>query len=238
MFRFGNRAVRTVVTVAKNHGMQRGGDAMTNWLIVFSLTAGIFASQAGTQETVKLPPPRVKGTMSLEETLAKRESVRELKAPPLSWEEIGQLLWAAQGITHGDGLRTAPSAGARYPLELYVSTPAGVYRYDPRRHEVARVLSRDARGDIRRAALNQGALDAPSIFIVTAYVERTARYGERATRYVHIEAGHAAQNLLLQATASGLAAVPVGAFDDQKVHDVLTLPPDCRVVYLIPVGRK
>lgn len=212
---------------------------MTAWFFALPFLIGVASSQPGTEQVVKLPAPRLKGSMSLEEALARRQSVRELKSGALSWEQIGQLLWAAQGISHGDGLRTAPSAGARYPLEVYVSVAEGVYHYDPRRHQVTRVGSRDVRRDLRRAALDQESLDAPCVVAIAAVVERTAgRYGERALRYVHMEAGHAAQNLLLQATASGLAAVPVGAFDDRKVQQTLALPADSRVVYLIPVGRR
>lgn len=210
---------------------------MPVWLVTLPFI--LASSQAAAPEVVRLPPPRVKGTVSLEEALARRESVRGLRGAALSWDEIGQLLWAAQGITHGGGLRTAPSAGALYPLELYVSVAEGVYHYEPRRHQVTRVLAKDVRRDLRRAALDQESLEAPCVFAIAAVLERTsARYGERSSRYVHLEAGHAAQNLLLQVTASGLAAVPVGAFDDRRAQEALALPAGRRLVYLIPVGRR
>lgn len=191
-------------------------------------------------ETISLPAPAQVGRMSLEECLQGRRSVREFRSTPLGNRELGQLLWAAQGITHPDGLRTAPSAGALYPLETYVATASGLYHYEPRRHTLRRRSAQDLRPAIYRAALEQEAvLEAPAVFVLAAVHERTARkYGAtRSTRYVAIEVGHAAQNLLLEAVALGLGAVVVGAFEDAQVHEVLSLPPDHRPLYLIPVGR-
>jgi len=190
-------------------------------------------------DQISLPVPARAGRMTLEEALTRRRSVREFAPKLLSEQQLGQLLWAAQGITHGDGLRTAPSAGALYPLEIYVATPSGLFHYDPRKHQLERVLPRDVRAELRLAALEQDQVrDAGAVFVVTAVFERTARkYGPaRAPRYVHIEVGHAAQNLLLQAVALDLAAVPVGAFRDDRVRNVLSLPRDHEPLYLIPVG--
>lgn len=190
------------------------------------------------RDVVKLPAPRTTGGKPLDETLAARRSVREFAPGALTWDQIGQLLWAAQGITHDEEKRTAPSAGATYPLELYVATADGVFHYRPRGHEVTRVIARDVRRSLEEAAGGQDAVNAPAVFAFLAVSARTAaRYGERATRYVQMEAGHAAQNLLLEAVALGLAAVPVGAFDDADVHRVLGLPRDQVVLYLVPVGR-
>lgn len=178
--------------------------------------------------------------MSLEECLRRRRSVREFRSTPLGNRELGQLLWAAQGITHPDGLRTAPSAGALYPLETHVATASGLYHYEPRGHQLHRRSGRDLRRALYKAALEQEAVgEAPAVFVLAAVHERTARkYGAtRATRYVALEAGHAAQNLLLQAVALGLGAVVVGAFEDAQVQEVLALPPDHRPLYLIPVGH-
>ncbi|MDZ7269520.1 MAG: SagB/ThcOx family dehydrogenase [candidate division KSB1 bacterium] len=193
-----------------------------------------------TEELVKLPPPQQRGQVSLEQALAARRSLRTFGAAPLAWQETGQLLWAAQGVTEPrEGLRTAPSAGALYPLEIYVATAAGVFHYQPRAHQVQRVLARDCRTELSRAAWEQECVrDAPAVFILTAFAERTARkYGERSRRYVAFEAGHAAQNLLLQATALGLGAVPVGAFSDARLASVLPLAAGEQPLYLIPVGR-
>ncbi|MGE5246091.1 MAG: SagB/ThcOx family dehydrogenase [Betaproteobacteria bacterium] len=190
------------------------------------------------RDAVKLPAPQPTGGVSLNDALAARRSVREFASGPLTWGQIGQLLWAAQGVTHDDGKRTAPSAGATYPLELYVATAAGLYHYLPARHEVVRVAVQDVRPDIRRAAGAQAAVDAPALFVFAAAPARTAgRYGDRAMRYVYIETGHAAQNLLLEAAALGLAAVPVGSFTDRDMHRALGLPADQVVVYVVPVGR-
>jgi SagB-type dehydrogenase family enzyme len=189
-------------------------------------------------DAVKLPAPRTTGTLSLNDALATRRSVREFTSAALTWDEIGQLLWAAQGVTHDGGKRTAPSAGATYPLELYVATADGVFHYRPNRHEVTQVGRRDVRRDVRRAAAGQDAIDAPVLFIFAAVPARTAaRYGDRAMRYVHIEVGHAAQNLLLEAAALGLGAVPVGAFHDTELQRTLGFPSNQIGLYIVPVGH-
>lgn len=187
----------------------------------------------------KLPPPLQRGEQSLEEALATRRSVREFSNMPLTDAEISQLVWAAQGITHKDGLRTAPSAGALYPLELYVVLPSGFYHYDSDKHELNHRGAEDLRRPLHRAALAQDALiEAPVVFVIAAVYHRTsAKYGARAERYVHMEVGHAAQNLLLEATAIGLAGVPIGAFDDERVGQVMNLPANESPLYLIPIGH-
>ena len=194
---------------------------------------------SGAQPAVTLPAPTLQGRMSLEETLAQRGSVRQYADRPLSQAELGQLLWAAQGITSSGGLRTAPSAGARYPLELYVVLPEGVYHYQPQGHRLDLHLAGDQRAALHAVTLRQDAvLQAPAILVVAAVYGRTAeRYGaERTPRYVHMEVGHAAQNVLLQAVALGLGAVPVGAFYDRDVQQTLALPAEQEPLYLIPVG--
>lgn len=186
-----------------------------------------------------MPEPRLESELSLEEAIARRRSVREFTEESLSREEISQLLWAAQGITDPRGLRSAPSAGALYPLELYVATSEGAYHYLPRGHALQVVGEEDRRPDLWEAGLKQGALqEAPAIFVVTAVYQRTeAKYGERAERYVKLEAGHAAQNILLQAMALRLGAVPIGAFYDDQVQSALALHADHQPLYLIPVGH-
>jgi SagB-type dehydrogenase family enzyme len=187
---------------------------------------------------VPLPPPRTDGTASLEACLAGRRSVRAFTDQDLTWEQIGQLLWAAQGLTSDWGGRTAPSAGALYPLEVYVVTRQGVYRYAPQGHRLVALAMGDQRKSLQAASLNQGAVEsAPAVFVVAGVYARTAaRYGDRADRYVHLEAGHAAQNFLLQAVALDLAGVPMGAFDDAGVQHALGLPADHAPLYVIPVG--
>ncbi len=199
----------------------------------------ILMVELSTDKIVKLPPPRQRSEISLEETLTKRRSIRSFTSAKLSWEEIGQLLWAAQGITErSDGLRTAPSAGALYPLEMYVIMEEGVYHYQPQDHQLQCKRENDVRGRLSQAALGQESVkDAPVVFVIAGVFERTTwKYGERGERYVYMEAGHAAQNLLLQATALGLGAVPVGAFHDEQVEKLLRLQQDQRALYVIPIG--
>jgi len=186
-----------------------------------------------------LPSPRLAGPLSLEEALRARRSIRSFSAQALMRTEIGQLLWAAQGVTDAAGHRTAPSAGALYPLELDVVTPDGVARYMPDEHGLAWRTTTDVRPLLRAAALDQSTVgEAPLVIVISGVVERTAtRYGARAQRYVDLEAGHAAQNILLQAVSLGLGAVPIGAFDDAAVRRVLDLAQGEAPLYLIPVGH-
>jgi SagB-type dehydrogenase family enzyme len=206
------------------------------------------AAQAAAPEaetSVVLPAPRRDSGHSLERALAARRSVREFRNAPIELEDISQLLWAVQGELARDGGRTAPSAGALYPLEVYVAAgnvrglAAGVYRYVPGEHRVTRATAGDRRSGIAAAALHQSWLaGAAAIFVITAVERRTtAKYGERGLRYIHMEAGHAAQNLLLQAAGLGLGATPVGAFSDADVEKLVDARRGERALYLVPVGR-
>lgn len=191
---------------------------------------------AAAPEEIALPAPSTKGGVSVEEAIARRRSIRQFADRELSLTEMGQLAWAAQGITEPSrGLRAAPSAGATYPMELYLATREGLFHYQPVGHRLAKVAS----GDVRPALSGQPAVrQAPVTFVLAAVYERTrSRYGERAERYVHIEAGHIAENLHLQAVALGLASVPVGAFDDAAVARALNLPADQAPIYMVPVGH-
>ena len=195
---------------------------------------------------VKLPEPRYDSDVSVEQTLLQRRSVRDYTGEPLSLQQVSQLLWAAQGITDLRGLRTAPSAGALYPLEIYLvvgdveNLAGGVYHYQPVGHTLTRVLDGDLRAKLAAAALGQGCVKEGAINIVfTAVYERTTqRYGERGTRYVHMEVGHAAQNVYLQAVALHLGTVVIGAFHDDQVREILSLPQQEQPLYIMPVGRK
>jgi SagB-type dehydrogenase family enzyme len=159
----------------------------------------------------------------------------------LTLDEIGQLLWSAQGITgHRENRRAAPSAGARHPLVFYVCRSDGVWRYHPQGHTLTLHLERDVREDLAESAWRQDFIaQAPSVFAVSAVFERsTERYQERGrVRYVPMDLGHAAENLTLQAIALGLVSVSVGAFDDDAVKRVLALPDQEEPMYLIPVGH-
>jgi SagB-type dehydrogenase family enzyme len=189
----------------------------------------------------KLPIPKLKGKLSLEETVNLRKSVRLFQDKPLTIEQVSQLLWAAQGITHSWGdrqFRSAPSAGATYPLNLYLFTASGGYMYNPLEHSLSKLINVDLRKTISEAALGQTAVsDAHAVFVFTMIEERTSqRYGERAYRYICMEAGHVAQNIHLQAVALGLGSVPVGAFDDDKIAEIIKCTENEFPLYIIPVG--
>jgi SagB-type dehydrogenase family enzyme len=188
---------------------------------------------------VSLPPPATTDSISLERAIEKRRSMRAFRPDPLPIATIGQLLWAGQGITSPDGKRAAPSAGALYPLELYVVTPHQVMHYLPDGHRAETRSVSDLRPELKAAAVGQSSVGtAPVVIVVAAVPSRLSqRYGGKAEEYVQIEVGHASQNILLQAAALGLAAVPVGSLDPSRVADTLALPPDQAVFYLIPVGH-
>lgn len=187
-----------------------------------------------------LPAPHPSGTLSLEEVIAARRSVREFSPGALTEQQVSQLLWAAQGVTNREqGLRAVPSAGALYPLELYLVQASGAFHYQPISHALRRVEGRDLRKSLARAAHDQTSVRTAAVdLVIVGVVSRTsAKYGQRAERYIALEAGHAAQDLLLEATALGLGAVPVGAFDDDAVREVLALPGDNIPLYIVPVGH-
>jgi SagB-type dehydrogenase family enzyme len=224
-------------------------------LMSFLLTVGLSSEHSGRQggqdergkdqTSVKLPAPRLDGAMALEQAILKRRSVREYSARALTLAEVSQLLWAAQGETDEGGGRSSPSAGALYPLEVYVvaenvgGLQSGLYRYKARDHELQPVLSGKLLGPLSHAALDQEALSrAPAVIVMTAVPSRTTRkYGDRGRRYVHIEAGHAAQNVALQAIALSLGTVTIGAFRDAEVAELLELPDGEEPLYLLPVGQ-
>lgn len=193
---------------------------------------------------IALPDPRRRGNVSIEESLEKRRSVREFADRPLPLSDLGQLLWAAQGTTGAEGERAAPSAGALYPLELYAVTgdleqiDAGVYHYASSTHELAAHGMGDVRAVLAEAACEQDWMaTAPITIAIGAVQARTARkYGDRAARYVTFEAGHAAENIALQAVACGLGSTMVGAFEDDDVRRLLRAPRNTRILLLVPVG--
>jgi SagB-type dehydrogenase family enzyme len=200
------------------------------------------------QETgpeIDLPDPQLSGDMSVEQALHERRSLRAYRHAPLTLAELSQLLWAAQGITHPNGWRTAASAGALYPLELLVvvgnvtGLETGVYRYSPERHTLTLTLPGDQRAALSAAALGQEsvALGAVVLALAGVYERTSGRYGERGQQYVHMEVGIASQNIHLQAVALELGTVFIGAFDDAQVQAILGLAADERPLCLMPVGR-
>lgn len=220
----------------------RALSALSFVLFVLALAGG--TSTAGERAMIALPSPNLEAAGSLNEALARRRSIRRFATAELPLQSVSQLLWAAQGVTDRDGLRTAPSAGALYPLELYLlagtvqDLAPGVYRYRPTDHSLQPTLTGDLRATLADAALDQDWIRQASVVLVIAAVhERTRRrYGERAERYVHIETGHAAQNVLLQAVSLGLGGTPVGAFDDSAVKQLLAMPGDEYPLLVIPLG--
>lgn len=205
-------------------------------LIDFSISAQQLETM---NKEILLPAPQLKGNVSTEEAIAKRRSKRSFRSQDLSLEQISQLLWAAQGITDQQGrFRAAPSAGAAYPMEIYLLNQDGLFHYLPQGHKLEQVTPNDLREQLARACLGQDFLaQAPVDLVIAAvYARVTSRYGQRGRRYTDIEVGHIAQNVHLQAQALGLSSVPVGAFDDDEVKQLLQLPEEEEPLYIIPVG--
>jgi SagB-type dehydrogenase family enzyme len=197
---------------------------------------------------IKLPPPAKKGGMAVAEALEVRRTVRQFAARPLDLPQVSQLLWGADGINDPRGLRTSPSAGATYPLDLYLvvgergvmNLPAGVYHYLVAEQALTLQTPGDLRAPVARASLHQTWMaEAPVMVVITGEYRRCmARYGQRGIRYTHMEAGNVSQNLFLTAEALGLGAGIVGAFDDKALAQVLKLPPAHEPLLVMPVGYK
>jgi SagB-type dehydrogenase family enzyme len=187
---------------------------------------------------IKLGEPDRKGSLALEQAIAVRRSRREFSAKQLTLEQIGQLVWAAQGQDAPRGYRTAPSAGATYPLELFVVMGDGLFHYLPGKHSFEKLKEQDLRGELALAAWGQEFVEAAPLTLVFAaqFSRTTGRYGQRGIRYVYMEAGHAAQNVHLQAEALGLGSVAVGAFDDDSVSKVLGLASELEPIYMVVAG--
>lgn len=191
----------------------------------------------GYSAATALPAPSDLGSATLADALAARRSVREFGDLPLSTQEVSDLLWAAQGVTSEAGGRTAPSAGALYPLEVYVVTEGQVLHYRPDGHRIEARDSSTVRVAVADAVGQDSAREAPAVVVISGVVARVEpKYGGRAERYVLLEAGHAAQNLLLAATALGLGGVPIGAFGDDALARALDLPAGEETLYAIPMG--
>lgn len=208
-------------------------------------------------EAIRLPAPSHDSSTSVEQALSGRRSAREYRDEPLSLSDVSQLLWAAQGLSGTEGLRTAPSAGALYPLEIYVvagnvrELRPGVYRYVPREHAIVLVADGDMRADLSRAALGQPSVKAAPVDLVIAgvYERATGKYNApvhdkltgaeypAGVKYVHMEAGHASQNVYLQCESLGLGTVAIGAFSEEEVRSIAGMPGEERPLYIMPAGR-
>ena len=197
---------------------------------------------------VKLNQPHLKKEDNLAALLERRYSCRDFEGKALNLDDIASLLWAACGrkfdaVTHAT--RTIPSAGATYPLELYLFTgekstdklKAGVYHYLIEEHSLEMIIEGDKRQELARACLGQDFIrQAPVSLVIAAKFERTTqRYGRRGERYIYMEAGHASQNIYLAAANLGLATCEVGAFSDESVKQLLGLD-DYIPLSIMPVG--
>ena len=222
--------------------------AVISVLVLLIMPAGCGTEKASSTEMetrITLPEPVYDSDTSLEATLLNRRSVRDYTEEPVTLPQLSQLLWAGQGITSPSGFRTAPSAGGLYPLKLYVvagnvaGMPAGIYEYEPETHTLKKIKDGDQRQSLMQVVLNQKWVGQAAVDIVltAVYEITTVKYGERGIRYVHIEAGHAAQNICLEVVALKLGAVTVGAFDDVGIQGLIGLPEDEVPLYVIPVGN-
>ncbi|MEM0496823.1 MAG: SagB/ThcOx family dehydrogenase [Acidilobaceae archaeon] len=204
-------------------------------------------------DIVDLPLPSLTGLVSVEEALASRRSIREYLPDPLTIVELSQILWASYGVTEFRyGFKTTPSAGATYPLNVYVVVyprsvvlgnlsylTEGSYIYIPEAHRLKLVKRGDLSRELYKACLEQEwILRAKAVIVITAIYERTTRrYGDRGVRYVWIEVGHAGQNIYLQATALQLATVAIGAFHDNWVREVIGAPVNEHTLYVMPIAK-
>jgi SagB-type dehydrogenase family enzyme len=208
-------------------------------MLLMSTSASYAAS------SITLPEPRLQSRYSVEEALQNRRSVRQFSSVPVSLRDLGQLLWAAQGITSERGFRTAPSAGALYPLEIHVlagnvdGLSTGTYRYQPEHHALEGLRNDDQRRALAAAAAQQTWVSEAAVVLVFSSVSRRteSKYGRRSERYILIEVGHAAQNVFLQAQSLALATAVIGAFRDNEVAELLELPRGERPIYLMPLGH-
>ncbi len=222
----------------------RGGALMKPKFLFLALS--LLIGSAAIADSIKLPAPDTTGRGTIEASLHDRRSIRTYDtAAPMSLREASQLLWAAQGITASNGHRTAPSAGATYPLEVYIvalevnGLSDGIYHYRPQTHSLDLVAAGDRRTQVVTAAKGQTSVaQAPAVFVITAVSSRTAaRYAARTDRYVAIESGAAAENLALQAVALNLGTCYVGAFDDAAVASLLGLGEGEIPMIVLPAGR-
>ncbi len=244
MTRMGTSGTRRAVLAAAAIGI--AALVVAGLVVCRHVSPGPAAPTTEDPSMIDLPDPDTTGTAKLESLLEARRSHRRFAPQALELAQLSQLLWAAQGCTNDKCLRTAPSAGGTFPLEMYavvgeagvMGLDAGVYHYHPRPHALERTREGDVRADLAAKCVNQMFIaQAPATLVIAADVSRTARaYNERARRYVDMEAGHAGQNVYLQAEALGLGTVAVGAFSDVQVTALLDLPPGQEALYVFPVG--
>jgi SagB-type dehydrogenase family enzyme len=200
----------------------------------------LLAQENSKGEAVKLPPPRYDSEVSIEKALLERRSIRSFKEEPLTLNELSQILWAAQGITEPKkGLRTAPSARALFLIEVYVlpgnvtNLPMGTYKYQPQGHELIKIADGDKKAELFKAVGHAPIKNAPAVLVFSGLSEKTQR-----PTWMYLEAGHAAQNVYLQAVSLKLGAVVMGGFKDEDVRKVLNLSEKEQPLYIMPIGKK
>ncbi|MBA7482045.1 hypothetical protein ES707_17526 [subsurface metagenome] len=192
------------------------------------------------QKIVRLTKPNLTGTVSFEEALAERRSVRLFASKQLDSEQIGQLAWAGQGITDQQrGLRTAPSAGETYPIDLYFATEEGLFVYRPAEHSLEQTSDQNIRGRLAAAASMQESVATAGCNIIVAGSVRklTKQFRTKARTYMLLEAGHIAQNIQLQAVCLDLGSVTIGGFNTKDVSRICRLPRGMEPLYIICVGH-
>jgi SagB-type dehydrogenase family enzyme len=194
---------------------------------------------------IKLPEPKTTGSISVEETLLKRRSVREYLSEHLSLAEISQLLWSAYGITSEEGFRTAPSAGALFPLKIYLAAvninklEQGFYLYDSKTHTLELRKTGDYAEPLTAGTFFQDYIgEAAAILIISAdYTGPNEKYGDQGKKFTWMDLGHLGQNVHLQAVSLDIGTVAVAAVRPDEIEKLLDLPGGEEVLYLMPLGK-
>jgi len=225
--------------------------SISNLMLIFGLAIlmllplclmdqSILAQEKRTGETVKLPSPRQDSDVSIEKALLERRSIRSYKEEPLTLNELSQILWAAQGITEPKkGLRTAPSARALFLVEVYVlpgnvtNLSTGAYKYQPQGHDLIKIADGDKKAELFKAVGQAPIKSAPVVLVFSGLSEKTQR-----PAWMYLEAGHAAQNVYLQAVSLKMGGVVMGGFKDVNVRKVLNLSEKEQPLYIMPIGKK
>ena len=197
---------------------------------------------------IALHPPVPNGSTSIDEALKRRKSIRQFSTKSLNEKQLSYLLWASTGVQRQEGeheFRTAPSAGALYPIETYLvvssveDIPQGVYHYSIGSHALEELNAGDFRRAITIAAMGQRmCMEATVVFIWTAIFQRSKwKYGQRAYRYVYLDAGHIAENLALSATSIGIGSCHIAAIFDDEVNEILGVDgSDESAIYMTVLG--
>jgi len=222
-----------------------------NFMLIFAMAilmllplclmdSSALAQEKSSGEALKLPPPRYESEVSIEKALLERRSIRSYKEEPLTLNDLSQILWAAQGITEPKkGLRTAPSPRAVYLLEIYVlpgnvtNLPMGMYKYQPQGHELVKIADGDKKAELFNAVGQASIKNAPAVLVLSGLSEKTQR-----PTWMYLEAGHAAQNVYLQAVSLKMGGVVIGGFKDDDVRKVLNLSEKEQPLYIMPIGKK